>query len=111
MTDRTLLQQVSIRAIADEMTYTHAEVRKMLDGISADARAHGLVVVDKLDGTMGLAAAPPAAPAPVVPLTDEQLAKIAVEDEFLLYCDQDSFNEIARAIEAAHGITSQGGGK
>ena len=36
---------------------------------------------------------------------DEQLAKIAVEDEFLLYCDQDSFNEIARAIEAAHGIT------
>ena len=58
-----------------------------------------------------LYAAPPAAPAPaapVVPLTDEQLAKIAVEDEFLLYCDQDSFNEIARAIEAAHGIT---GGK
>ena len=51
-------------------------------------------------------AASPAAP--VVPLTDEQLAKIAVEDEFLLYCDQDSFNEIARAIEAAHGIT---GGK
>ena len=52
-------------------------------------------------------AAPPAAPAPAqpVPLTDEQLAKIAVEDEFLLYCDQDSFNEIARAIEAAHGIT------
>jgi hypothetical protein len=51
-------------------------------------------------------AAPPAAPA--VPLTDEQLAKIAVEDEFLLYCDQDEFNEIARAIELAHGI---GGGK
>ena len=52
---------------------------------------------------------PPVAPAPVVrePLTDEQLAKIAVEDEFLLYCDQESFNEIARAIEAAHGI---GGG-
>ena len=47
-----------------------------------------------------------AAPAaPVVPLTDSELAKIAVEDEFLLYCDQDSFNEIARAIEAAHGIT------
>ena len=46
----------------------------------------------------------PPLPEPV-PLTDEQLAKIAVEDEFLLYCDQDSFNEIARAIEAAHGIT------
>jgi len=48
-----------------------------------------------------------AQPAPV-PLTDSELAKIAVEDEFLLYCDQDSFNEIARAIELAHGIT---GGK
>lgn len=49
--------------------------------------------------------ASPAAPAaPVVPLTDSELAKIAVEDEFLLYCGQDSFNEIARAIEAAHGI-------
>jgi len=49
----------------------------------------------------------PAAPAPAapVPLTDSELAKIAVEDEFLLYCDQDSFNEIARAIELAHGIT------
>ena len=47
-----------------------------------------------------------AAPAaPVLPLTDSELAKIAMEDEFLLYCDQDSFNEIARAIEAAHGIT------
>lgn len=46
---------------------------------------------------------------PAVPLTDEQLARIAVEDEFLLYCDQDSFNEIARAIEKAHGIG--GGGK
>jgi hypothetical protein len=56
-----------------------------------------------------IAAAPPAAPA--VPLTDEQLAKIAVEDEFLLYCDQDSFNEIARAIELAHGIGTTGGGK
>lgn len=58
------------------------------------------------EGYCAMIAASPAAP--VVPLTDEQLAKIAVEDEFLLYCDQDSFNEIARAIEAAHGIT---GGK
>lgn len=57
-----------------------------------------------------LYAAPPAAPAPVVPLTDEQLARIAVEDEFLLYCDQDSFNEIARAIEQAHGIGGGGNG-
>lgn len=51
------------------------------------------------------APAAPAPAAPVVPLTKEQLAKIAVEDELLLYCDQDSFNEIARAIELAHGIT------
>ena len=78
------------------------------------ARNVGVDDVRKLNGValppLGtkLYAAPPAAPAPaapVVPLTDEQLAKIAVEDEFLLYCDQDSFNEIARAIEAAHGIT------
>lgn len=42
------------------------------------------------------------------PLTDEQLAKLAVdvEDEFLLYCDQDEFNEIARAVEQAHGIST-----
>jgi len=49
-----------------------------------------------------------AQPAPV-PLTDLQLSEIAVSDEFLLYCSQDEFNEIARAIEAAHGIT--GGSK
>ncbi len=48
-----------------------------------------------------------AQPAPV-PLTDLQLSEIAVSDEFLLYCSQDEFNEIARAVERAHGIT---GGK
>ena len=60
------------------------------------ARNVGVDDVRKLNGValppLGtkLYAAPPAAPAPaapVVPLTDEQLAKIAVEDEFLLYCD------------------------
>ena len=49
-----------------------------------------------------------AQPAPV-PLTDLQLSEIAVSDEFLLYCSQDEFNEIARAVERAHGIT--GGSK
>jgi len=65
----------------------------------------------RLDHGSLLYATPPAAPAPAMrePLTDEQLARIAVEDEFLLYCDQDSFNEIARAVEQAHGIG--GGGK
>lgn len=83
--------------------------------------AHHLINAAKVDGDecflthwMPLpaapGAAPPAAPAPVVPLTDEQLARIAVEDEFLLYCDQDSFNEIARAIEQAHGIGGGGNG-
>jgi hypothetical protein len=28
-----------------------------------------------------------------------ELAQIAQEEEFLLYCDQDSFNKIARHIE------------
>lgn len=46
-----------------------------------------------------------AQPAPV-PLTDLQLSEIAVSDEFLLYCSQDEFNEIARAIERAHGIAA-----
>lgn len=50
-----------------------------------------------------LAAAPP--PPKREPLTDAELEEIAVSDEFLLYCDQDDFNEIARATEAAHGIT------
>ncbi len=40
------------------------------------------------------------------PLTDLQLSEIAVSDEFLLYCSQDEFNEIARAIERAHGIAA-----
>jgi NTP pyrophosphatase (non-canonical NTP hydrolase) len=39
------------------------------------------------------------------PLTDDELERIAVEDEFLLYCSQDDFNEISRAIEHHHGIT------
>lgn len=49
-----------------------------------------------------------AQPAPV-PLTDLQLSEIAVSDEFLLYCSQDEFNEIARAIERAHGTGYQNG--
>lgn len=48
-------------------------------------------------------ATPPAAPvAKLEPLSDAELKELAVSDEFLLYCDQDEFNEIARAIEAAH---------
>ena len=42
------------------------------------------------------------------PLSDEKLKTIAVEDEFLLYCNEDEFIEIAREIEKAHGI---GGGE
>jgi hypothetical protein len=38
------------------------------------------------------------------PLSDEKLKTIAVEDEFLLYCNEDEFIEIAREIEKAHGI-------
>jgi hypothetical protein len=35
------------------------------------------------------------------PLSDDDLEKIAVDDEFLLYCGIDEFKEIARAIEKA----------
>ena len=45
---------------------------------------------------------------PLSPLSDEKLKTIAVEDEFLLYCNEDEFIEIAREIEKAHGI---GGGE
>ena len=38
------------------------------------------------------------------PLSDDKLAAMAVEDEFLLFCSEDEFIEIARAIEKAHGI-------
>lgn len=32
-------------------------------------------------------------------LTDEELNEIAIEEEFLLFCSQDEFNDIARHIE------------
>jgi hypothetical protein len=38
------------------------------------------------------------------PLSDKKLKTIAVEDEFLFYCNEDEFIEIARALEKAHGI-------
>ena len=81
--------------------------RGLLRRLIAEALTFDPSLQDKeaIEQAKQLAASPAA---PVLPLTDSELAKIALEDEFLLYCDQDSFNEIARAIEAAHGIT---GGK
>jgi hypothetical protein len=38
------------------------------------------------------------------PLTDELLRKTHHEDQFGLFCDYDEFEQIARAIEASHGI-------
>lgn len=84
--ERELLQQALDaldRAISDDRAY----IRECKDAAEA-IRAH-------------LAAQP----APV-PLTDLQLSEIAASDEFLLYCSQDEFNEIARAIERAHGIAA-----
>ena len=43
-------------------------------------------------------------PAQRKPLTDELLRKMHHEDQFGLFCDYDEFEQIARAIEAAHGI-------
>ena len=43
-------------------------------------------------------------PAQRKPLTDEFLRKLRHEDQFGLFCDYDEFEQIARAIEAAHGI-------
>jgi hypothetical protein len=41
------------------------------------------------------------------PLTDEMLRKMHHEDQFGLFCDYDEFEQIARAIEAAHGIKGE----
>ena len=34
-----------------------------------------------------------------VRLTEPELGEIAVQEQFLLFCDQDEFNDIARHIE------------
>ena len=39
------------------------------------------------------------------PMSDEFLRKMHHEDQFGLFCDYDDFEQIARAIEQAHGIT------
>ena len=44
------------------------------------------------------------APPQPKPLTDELLQTLHHEDEFGLFCDYNEFEQIARAIEAAHGI-------
>ena len=43
-------------------------------------------------------------PAQRKPLTDDFLRKLHHVDQFGLFCDYDEFEQIARAIEAAHGI-------
>jgi len=48
-----------------------------------------------------LYAAPVAQPAQARELSDVDLERIAIEEEFILYCDMDEFKEIARAIVAA----------
>lgn len=45
-----------------------------------------------------------------VPLTDEQLRTLHHEDEFGLFCSYSEFEQIVRAIEAAHGIPAPKGG-
>ena len=50
----------------------------------------------------------PEAPKPAKqPLTDVFLRKLHHIDEFGLFCDYDDFEQIARAIERAHGIGEQ----
>ena len=48
-----------------------------------------------------------AAPRAQKPLTDEQLRALHHIEEFGLFCDFDEFEQIARAIEHAHGIKSR----
>lgn len=40
------------------------------------------------------------------PLSEEILGDLHHEDQFGLFCDYDDFEQIARAVERAHGITA-----
>ena len=43
-----------------------------------------------------------------VPMTDEQVNEMALQEEFLLVCDGvEELTDIVRAVEAHHGITAQ----
>lgn len=54
--------------------------------------------------------AQPASPAVKEPLTSEQLQRLHHIEEFGLFCSYDEFEQIARAIEFAHGIGIKKGG-
>lgn len=64
--------------------------------------------IDDADAALNwLAVAPKAEPvqrSDRAPLTETQLRKLHHIEEFGLFCDYDEFEQIARAIEAAHGI-------
>lgn len=49
-------QPAPVPTLLPEPTYTHKQVRAMLDDISKDARRFGLEVVDYLNGHIGLRA-------------------------------------------------------
>lgn len=49
-------------------------------------------------------------PALAKPLTSEQLLRLRHIEEFGLFCDYEEFEQIARAIEHAHGIGVKKGG-
>lgn len=45
-------------------------------------------------------------PVPKEPLSEETLKRMHHEDQFGLFCDYEDFEQITRAIEQAHGITT-----
>ena len=51
----------------------------------------------------------PTPPAVVEPLTSEHLQHLHHIEEFGLFCDYEEFEQIARAIERAHGIDAAKG--
>ena len=47
-----------------------------------------------------------------VPMTDEQINEMALQEEFLLVCDgAEELTEIVRAVEAHHGTTTKAKGE
>ncbi len=90
-------------APAEDFCYCDDDISlQMVSGGAAPEGLYGRVTLKIGDAYVNYVKAQPAP----VPLTDLQLSEIAVSDEFLLYCSQDEFNEIARAIERAHGIAA-----
>lgn len=71
----------------------------LTEWIEGNVNCTGDKEIDKADSDRGITS-----PQEAHPLSDEFLRKMHHEYLFGLFCDYDDFEQIARAIERAHGI-------